>query len=614
MKESENKGNNQTPLRNLCYALCRQSDARLFVNQLAMYQLLIPFISDNLQISHKEYAPVSVDELIMDIRRYLVYMYKHPSKDVKTGEADTFRAMHLYIYCNLANSEIRCQMSPFYGNKANLSVTTLRGLNHLDSNISNVISNKRSLPKKCIKLLCANHESYIPLLYRCFWMLQYYFVYYETDICSVNRRNNPLSHVSSQFIEYFSLTDQKSNSVFAALHKYCKTYSSFFHGNTSQTMDLLVLSRVILDTIIEQTNLRQDVQLEKIADASMFAGILDEPRVTEQEQYMEFRKYVDGFDRDSIDRYNILLKFAPTNCYAANELAIMYLWGKTFLLRNQNYFELEINHKEAIKWFLKAIENSDPPLQSACWSLSYTLTDMHYISSDEREAAEKKAIEYLKLAGEYPAAYNRIAYFLFRDANQLYKEHPNNEAFYEDILLQFLSAIRLADKAGEMHWFYGNNQIAIFLKQHKEDKKLLLDLTKRLKLHVPFDVEAQLKYSASYHNPWALKELAKYYVEQNRYSEAEPLFREAMDANYNAAFYEAAMYLCEKGSDKWWELMTMSSNMFYPRATYELAVLAKDNDRMQQLIALCKEQIFAEKNLDTDLLGRLNALTENAPN
>ncbi len=573
--------------------------------------MLIPFMSDQLISFSNSYAPVSVDDLVSDIRRYLIHMYEHPGGNPESDEAKRFPAMHRYIYDNLANRDSELKMPPYIGDANRLSVTELRGAANLESNISNTINDRRALPKKWTRLL-RSETGYMPLLYRCFWLLQYYFVYYARAICAISHFSSPASHSATQFVEYFPLRPEKSVNVFNALDEHCWAYSTVFCGLKNKAVDLISLSRIILDVIIEQVALRQQIDIDKIADASLYVN-KDEPEVTELRQYTEFQQYVNGYGSDSYDRYNMLLKFAPTNCYAADELATMYYWGKTYWLSDNNYFELEQSYEKAAEWYVKAIENSHPPLQSSCWSLSYALTNIRCETEEERALAEKKAIEYLQLAGEYPAAYNRIAFFLFRDAEALYKAWDGDPSRYEDILVQLLSAIRLADRAGAMHWFYGNNQIASFLIRHEKDGRLLSDLSKRLALHVPFDAEAQLMHSVSYHNPWALKHLAIYYIDHGRKTEAKSLLLEAMDANYNAAYYEMARHFHKKGSEEWRKLMDTASKLSYPHATYELAAEASNLSERARLIALCQQQLYSAKQLDTVLLNELDDLKGMAP-
>ena len=601
-----------TPLHALSTAVCKPGAPRLFHNQVVMYQLLIPFVCDQLNTFSTDYAPLTVDELITDIRRYLVFMYRNPGGRISQNDATVFSCMHRYIYDNLANRDSGCEMPPLRCNNQLLSVTELRGEGNLESNINSTIKNRRALPKKWERLLRDNASNYIHILYRCFWVLQYYFVYYghqiEPVICTINSNADPEAQTTTQFIEYFPFEIQKSRHVYSALSTSCAAYSDYFNEGMPETIDLLSLSRIILDIIIEQINIRQRLPLNKIADASEFKG-QDRPVLTEQVQYEEYTKILGGFGSHSYDRYNMLVRFAPTNCYAADELGDIYYWGRSFVVRQNDYFEIESDYEKAAVWYQKAIENSNPPLQSACWSLSYTLTNIRYASEKEREAAEKKAVEYLRLAGEYPPAYNRIAYYIFRDAQLLYDEKGEDDDSYEDILLQFSTAIRLADRAGKMHWFYGNNQIASFLMKNEKNKRLLSDLRKRLKLHVPLDIEAQLSYAASYHNPWAQRRLALRYLAAKRKPEAKELLSRAMESNYNAAYYETAKYFHKKRSAKWMELMEKASGLSYPLATYELAAAETNPALRQRLILLSRQQAFSEKALDRDLLHMIDALS-----
>ncbi len=54
-----------------------------------MYQLIIPFISDQLTSFSSQYAPASVDDLISDIRRYIVFMYENPGHHAEKAEEFT---------------------------------------------------------------------------------------------------------------------------------------------------------------------------------------------------------------------------------------------------------------------------------------------------------------------------------------------------------------------------------------------------------------------------------------------------------------------------------------------------------------------------------------------
>ena len=596
-----------TPLYALSKALCKEKESRLFNNQVIMYQLLVHFVSVPFSGFANPYAPSNIDNLIPDIRRYLLYMYTHPVNKTLNDETSFFCSMHRFIYDNLVNHDSKETMNPFYGKNLLLSVSSLSSQGISAPNINHILKNDRSLPKEWSHLLQNNSSSYTQILYRFFWLLQYFFVYYNEELCTISHNNDLKNQSSYSFVEYFSLNRSLSTNVYFSLKNYCNSYTNFFAGNITDSIDFLSLSRIILDVIINQVELRKHINLYDLIDVSNIIN-KNKDTIPEAAQLADFNKYIDSFGGDSYDRYNMLLKFAASNCYAAQELAETYYWGKTFWIRDNNYFELEQNYEKAAEWYMKAIENSNPPLQGSCWSLAYTLINMHHESEKEKKEAEAKALEFLKLAGEYPAAYNLIAWFTFRDAEELFEKYQYSPDYYDDILIQFLTAIRLADRAGKMHWFYGNNQIAVFLTKHNSDEKLISDLNNKLSLQTPFDVESQLKKAASYNNPWALKHLAMLYFDQGRKEESLSLFQKAMDSNYNSAFYETAIRFYKIGSNEWNALLSKASILSYPQATFALAENEPNASKKYTLLELCRQQILSERQLNTCLLEKLNTL------
>ena len=92
-----------------------------------------------------------------------------------------------------------------------------------------------------------------------------------------------------------------------------------------------------------------------------------------------------------------------TKRYAADELGNVYYFGKAvYLGRRQHYIERD--YKKAAEYYLMAIRNSNPHLQSSCWSLGQTLARMKCEPSQEDER-DRKVMHFYELAGDYPAAY-----------------------------------------------------------------------------------------------------------------------------------------------------------------------------------------------------------------
>jgi len=595
----------QTPLGALNDAIVGKGKDKLFHNQVFMYRLLIPFLFDQKQELLNKHYPAGVDDMFFDIRNFLDFTREYPLKKADKTEEERFSVLHRCIFANISNSyeydEIK--MPPYYLEKDSLTkLLNNSEIMSMASNINNTIYNRRPMPKECKVLLSDNKDSYSVILYRCFWLLQYYFAYYHKDICIRNALESFDS--TNKFRELFCLKESVAKDICSELRNKCSEYSQLLNQNNIWKMDTLSLSKVIVDIIVEQVNLQKIIKMSRIQDTFTISNRCKKVR-DNRVQYDEYIKYVDGYGSDSYDRLNLLNKYAKTNCYAANELATVYYWGKSYWIRDNNYYELEQNYKKAIEWFVRSVELSDPPLQSSCWSISYTLDNMRYESDKEKRIAEEKSKNYLKMAGDYPAAYNAIAKYYFRDAEIIYKGKEQETEDSNTAVDMFTEAVRLADRAGSMDWFYGNNQIAVFLETHKNDAKLIDCIRSRLKLNVPLDIEAQLKYSASYNSPWALKHLALFYIRKGDKKEGLKFLKKAMAINYSAAYYETAQNYYKPKTNEWKELMKKASELSFPRATFELAINENDPTEKRFFLNLCKEQILSEKKIDSLLLEQL---------
>ena len=617
----------ETPLHELCIALCSDDHAKIFQNQIDMFQSLIPFLSNQLGFELKNYKPYNVDALIEDIKRYLFFKYDNMISGIKKEPGDTekelYSSMHRYIINNIANRDTATvnrdsgennvnkfvikKMSIYNMDSNNLDAAFLKNEGQIGVNINHMIMNRRPLPKGLKKVFRENYEDYSLLIYRCFWMLQYHCTYYgnedELTKYPISQDLKRDEFRNSGCTELFAINQTKAIAIYNSLQLHCGKYSQYFKTGKKK-ITFLSLARIIVDVIIEQLNLQEKISLEKIKNVNMLENNMT--MVTEAKQFEDYQNYLSGYGTDSYDRWCMLKKFAPINCYAADEMATAYYWGKSYVIRTRKDFEVEQDYNKAIEWFIKAIEMSDPPLPTACWSLGYTLLNRTYSSEEESKEAEKKAFEYLNMVKDYPAIDNTMAIQLFKDGDKMYSKWNGDPNVYEDILVKYLSAIRLADKAGQMHWFYGHNQIAMFLTRHASDTELLDDLSKRLELSVPFDVEAQLTKSASYGNPWALKRLSILLLEKGEKDKAKELMKQAAEANYDSAFYELALRFYDRGSEKWIELLKKASDLQYPKATYELMLEETDTERREKYKALCLQQAYAEKKLDTELISKLD--------
>lgn len=228
-----------------------------------MYQLLISFLCTQLSTIPDYYSPLSIDYLITDIRRYIEHIYLNPCQTNSSSKSNRFSIMHQYIYDNIASRASNLQMQPYYTNTNILSVTELRGTGNIESNISNTIHNRRSLPKNWIKMLKAYATDYTPILYKLFWLIQYYLVYYERISCTINQQVTFLNISGFNFVEYFTINKSTSLSTYDTLSKSCSEYSDLLckHQNTFNLFDISI---VTLDIIISHINLRQSKPFTKV--------------------------------------------------------------------------------------------------------------------------------------------------------------------------------------------------------------------------------------------------------------------------------------------------------------------------------------------------------------
>ena len=67
-----------------------------------------------------------------------------------------------------------------------------------------------------------------------------------------------------------------------------------------------------------------DSSIGKLSD---FDEEVSKSTTTELKQFNEYRKYVDCFGDETLERIHVLEKFAPHNCYAADELGNVYYFG-----------------------------------------------------------------------------------------------------------------------------------------------------------------------------------------------------------------------------------------------------------------------------------------------
>mgnify|MGYP002868689306 FL=1 len=391
----------RTPLMDLADALCKDKNGKIFKNRVVMYQLLINVAGGNLLDFH-DYSLDSIDVLINKIQEYITDMYQTAGSNRKLGKSNEYSSLHKYIYENITTCETKIRFDSRLGNDAMLTQGKLNSTgvtpntNHgiapspsLQSNISNILSNRhgKKIPQRWQDVLIGSHNDYSVFIRRIFWVIEYYVVYYCYNSGNVCTINTDISADRGEYgcREYFQLTTEKKTGLCQALCKYCSPYSNAAKMLSPITINLYSVSRIVLDTIIHHINFCMDLSIGKISD---FDEEISKASTTELKQFNEFRKYVDCFGDETLERIHALEKYAPNNCYAADELGNTFFFGKIVYFGRGQYY-IERDYKKSVDCYRMAIRNSNPPLQSSCWSLGQALERMKCDPEQEEERRNK---------------------------------------------------------------------------------------------------------------------------------------------------------------------------------------------------------------------------------
>jgi len=159
MRTKEKK--EETPLHELSIALCSDNSARIFQNQIDMFQSLIPFLSNQLGFEVKNYKPYSVDSLIEDmdkensLYKELYKLAKEKSKAIVTSDIGQLQAI-------LGHEEAMISKISKVEKDRLLVVNEICNLLHLpskDVKVEEIVEMLRKRPKEHDRL----EESYLAL-------------------------------------------------------------------------------------------------------------------------------------------------------------------------------------------------------------------------------------------------------------------------------------------------------------------------------------------------------------------------------------------------------------------------------------------------------------------
>ena len=568
----------------------------------------------------------SASDLIVAIQPFVKHVYQIAQGSSPADETHDYSQLNRIMFAILG-----IELSEFILHGVGPRKQIIRDTSHFDNctgvqpgDISKRINNNgRTLPKFIRAELENNTTDYAIPIARIFWLLQYYFClrWAEKDVSSVFLPNHNLTSTRREngCIEYFILSPNIKSDLSKNLRIYCKDFSPTIKSISPYTINTYSLSRIILDVIIEQINSFQTnskralSMLSKLDDAETK---LTTEAMPEQHQFLEFNEKI-CFGNETLDRFNALERFAEKNCYAAEELATIYYFGKEFQYGTGSIY-VERDYSKAIYYYELSIKNSNPPIKSACWSLGQTLESLKYESKEERRKYLKRARELYELAGDYPPAYASKANNLIKEGTDLYqkwKDEPN-AVNWEDLVQKIVGGIEILDRLSQNGWFFGNNVIALFLVNHADEHKLIEAVKEKTNVKTPLDIETHFKIASGWGNLWATDALAKFYAKAGRIEEAKPLLQKCMEIGYNKAFYTMAMFCVgDTDLDLRHSLLKQSSTLNYPVATFELAkeIAESDPAECRRLLELAERQNYSQRIMKADLPEKIRALSESLP-
>lgn len=583
-----------TPLAKLSQILCASTNAAIFKNQVIMYQLLIQFSSNKLK---SEYGTATTDELIKSIHPFIRDCYY----DALKGD---YNQVHQCILSNIVSFPVEHTINLTHGDTRYFNVYKDSSLT---SNINKAIhhSHGRKLSYAWIKEWQRNSNNIDTFLYRIFWMLQYYCVYYLEDN-DIIKNNHPIN--LTDCIEYFSLSLSKRRALLKELQSHCSSYSATIEFCSADSLNFYSLARIFLDIIVAHVN-----YTKQISDSAVPFSITERAqKVTDiRSQKFEYETYLANYGKRTLDRLNVLKYYSKNNCYAAFELGIIYFYGDDLLTGGNNHYIIHPNYRKAIKCFLSAITNSNPPHSPSCWWIGHILKEKYSSSEDTAGLNLQKAKYYFTLAGDYPPAYNSLAQLEIKEADFMYESFKNGskEYSFEKIVKKYTDAIKLADQAASMKWFYANNVIASFISNHENEPKLLKEIEKKLDLSTPFNYVTQLECSCKFNNPWALNAMACYYIKYNQYDKAKRYLDRACDLNYNRAYYTLAMNFLNDNKKE--AALKKASSLLYPLASYELAIMYMEHNQLtlaKDYTLLAEQQNISLRKIDLTLQQKIQAI------
>lgn len=584
------------PLKKLSQILCSKQNNAMFPNQPILFLVLIPFSGNHLS---PEYGYTTTDDLLPHIKSFLHDTYHN-------NPTDRYHFLHECIYNNITGNPLPQRYSN--GQRPNHFPYYPDYFYDIRSDINKRVCGSRPLPLYWIKEMKRNSTNISCLMKRLFWVLQYFFVYYSNPNIIIN---HALSTEDSSFVEYFILNHSATQYLYAKLKASLSDYSDILSVIEPSCLNLYQLCRIIVDILDAQCTIYQQNNNCKLPSPLVSHSL---PHLSNVKQKIIFEQYIDIHAPQTLARYQSLEHYAKENYLACLELGTIYFYGEQFanaedftniynyIYEYQNFFNIKPDFDKALDYFLAAQQMTNPPSPKACWWIAQIYMNGLSTYGFDWTEAEK----YFTLSGNYSPSYEGLGQIYLKKAREKYDEYLSTASttHYDEALDLFVSAIELFDKSITCNWVYGYNSIARFLLDFSYSTDLIDTLSSRLHLSVPFTFESiALVALTQYQDPWLLTELASYYINNNRLTEAKPLLSKAIQLNYCPARYMYAMYFSSETS----KIATLKylSEKNYLEASYSLADIyyeSKNYDLALYYINQADKQILTMRKLDVNLV------------
>lgn len=548
-------------------------DVEVFPNQTIFYNCLFGFIVEtDYYMGGKNGSSTRKTHAIDLVKKDLKIIYQN-QEGIKLEENNTKK-----IYSIISGHQRETELERFFPNLKGDVITNQK------SNQNSVINGKRAIPQ-CWRRQFEVAEKSLDVMEYALPLadvIQYVMVLSSQN--AFEYRNNEPKKLDKypDYIEYFSFTNEKYVKIRDKVRN-----SILYTYEIKKLVDKGIDSIADIATIIFYAIQQQCVLKELLDYSDMTKDMCSMAESGElREQYEFYSKNIDCYGHKSIDRFNMLRRYAKTNVYCASELGSIYYYGDRFYA-GKNIYYIKRNYKEAANYYKLCCNN--PILPNGCWSFGRMIFTKNFDLNDEDRLNYSE--NYFQRCGEYGPAYNSLG-LVEKERGDILLEKVEKIEFSQvkeedrnTIIEHYVKFFEYTSRATEENWLYGYNNQFAFLRNQRYQK--LLQSLKEKMPDVEFDCYMILDKSVEMGNPWAMDKLAVELL-QNRDKvnshirdkyKSKDLLKSAHEMNYAKASYHLAIYFY-KNTDKrkYFNLIKIAADNEYPDAYKELKHMEDKNE------------------------------------